>query len=269
MRKFYLIYMISTIIENSDLNIDIAIIIKFLLNYDKNQKNQFCCINHSLLIKDNISIMNPELSNKLKPVEKLLEIIFDKKYKLTMKKYEENKNNIQINNSNINGSNNNINNVYKNNMNFKNNIPYINNSNNLITNNNMSNINNKNFNMINAFNTNNNQYNNNSNFSSCSNMNNNLFVNNTRNNNNSKVNSIFITFTYEPQYKQVFIDSKDNDKFSDVISLLEKKYNWIGKIPNKYYFFENKEIQKNQMNIIIRDLGIKDNSNIIIKDKNY
>ena len=145
-------------------------------------------------------------------------------------------------------------------MNFNNNMSYMNN-NNFTSNNNL--------NMINSFNINNNQYNNNFNFASCSNMINNSMVNNTGNNNNSKDNSVFITFTYKPQNKQVFIDSKDNETFLDVINLLENKYNWLKKIPIKYYFYQNNEIQRNQMNIRIRDLGIKDNSSIIIKDKNY
>jgi len=164
----------------------------------------------------------------------------------------------QINsNMNCNASNNNINNICKNDMNFNNNMPYINN-NNFNTNNNL--------NMINSFNINNNQYSNNFNFASCSNM---INKSMTGNNNNSKVNSVFITFTYEPNNKQVFIDSKDNETFLDVINLLENKYNWLKKIPNKYFFYENNEIQRNQMNIRIKDLGIKDNSSIIIKDRNY
>ena len=164
----------------------------------------------------------------------------------------------QINsNMNYNTFNNNINNICKNNMNFNNNMSYINN-NNFNANNNL--------NMINSFNINNNQYSNNFNFVSCSNM---INKSMSGNNNNSKVNSVFITFTYEPNNKQVFIDSKDNETFLDVINLLENKYNWLKKIQNKFYFYENKEIQSNQMNIRIKDLGIKDNSSIIIKDRNY
>jgi len=52
--------------------------------------------------------MDPELSNRLQPIERLLEVIFDKKYKSTMKIFNENygvnnqnKNTKKVSNKNV------------------------------------------------------------------------------------------------------------------------------------------------------------------------
>ena len=167
---------------------------------------------------------------------------------------------------NMNRTNNNINF----NWNFKNN-------NNNIISNTMNNI--KVINNMNVENENNpkNNYNNRGN-----NSNNNL--NNVYSNNNKeKVNKsnnitnfqnpqsntlnkninnlIFLTFTFKKYNKQIFIDVLEDLLFSQVIKELEDKYNWLKKINNKLYYFEGNKLDKSKS---IKDLGIKDNSDITI-----
>ena len=79
-----------------------------MLSYDRNRNYKFCCRNHSQYFNENYSIMDPELSNRLQPIERLLEVIFDKKYKSTMKIFNENygvnnqnKNTKKVSNKNV------------------------------------------------------------------------------------------------------------------------------------------------------------------------
>ena len=79
-----------------------------MLSYDQNRNYKFCCRNHSQYFNENYSIMDPELSNRLQPIERLLEVIFDKKYKSTMKIFNENygvnnqnKNTKKVSNKNV------------------------------------------------------------------------------------------------------------------------------------------------------------------------
>ena len=92
-----LIGQIYSTVENSDLDADIIKIIRIMLSYDKNRNYKFCCRYHSQYFNENYSIMDPELSTRLQPIEKLLEVVFDKKYKSTMKQYDEMFGNVQKN----------------------------------------------------------------------------------------------------------------------------------------------------------------------------
>ena len=49
-----------------------------MLNFDRNRNYKFCCRYHSQFFNDNYSIMDPKLSDRLQPIEKLLEIVFEK-----------------------------------------------------------------------------------------------------------------------------------------------------------------------------------------------
>ena len=135
--------------------------------------------------------------------------------------------------------------------------------------NNFNNMNNMNFNQmfnnLQLLNQLSNQFNN----LSQNNLNN--MNNNNNNKNDNKQNqkkpvlpgkSYFITFTLEVQNKQIFIDANENENFFDVAKELDEKYKWLNTFGTKRYFFKNKEITENKP---INKLGIKDNSNIIIK----
>ena len=78
--------------EQNYFEIDIIKLIKILLNYDKDKNYKFCCQEHAQYFNGNYSIMDPELSNRIEPIEKLFEIIFKKKYEF-QKKLDEKTNN--------------------------------------------------------------------------------------------------------------------------------------------------------------------------------
>ena len=149
---------------------------------------------------------------------------------------------------------------------MNNNIGNFNNMNNNMNNNNMIN----NIDIFNNTNNNMNNFNNNQNIF-MNNMNNqfNMLSNNLNNNNNNQNQKrapitgkiIFIIFTLQKVGKQIFIDSNENEKFFTVIKDLEEKYEWLKTMKRKYYF-NNKEITEDKS---LKDLGIKDNSDIIIK----
>ena len=84
---------------SKDIDVDIIKIIKIILHYDRKKNYKFCCKNHADYFNDNYPIMDSELSNRIQPIEKLIEILFDKKYK----NYQEIKNK---NNNNISDTNN-------------------------------------------------------------------------------------------------------------------------------------------------------------------
>ena len=65
-----------------DIEIDIIKIIKILLYYDRKKNYKFCCKNHAEYFDENYSIMEVELSSRIKPFEVLLEIMFEKEYTL-------------------------------------------------------------------------------------------------------------------------------------------------------------------------------------------
>ena len=76
-----IIEMISYIIETIDsdkkgINIDTIKIIKILLHLDENKNKLFCCKKHSEYFIENFGIMSPELSQRLQPIEELLNLLF-------------------------------------------------------------------------------------------------------------------------------------------------------------------------------------------------
>ena len=158
-----------------------------------------------------------------------------------------NRNLFNMNNNN-NFMNNNFNNMNFNNLNNNQNFNNMNNNNDIINNQNNININNKNGNQ-----------NNNINYMVINenNMNN---INN-KNSKNTDAN-IFVTFTFVKYNKKIFLDISENMLFKDVIFQLEEKYSWLKCIKNKFYYFENTKIDINRT---VRDLKIKDNSDIIIQ----
>ena len=198
-------------------------------------------------------------------------------------------NNNMQNNMNINGMNmnnnaqNNMNSLFKKNnminLNTNNNMN-INNSNNIMNNNVNNNINflNSNYNMnnVNYMNENNFniQMNNNINKSfnniksNNNNLNNNIISQNINSGNNQKnqfvEKPVFLTFTFKKYNKQIFIDVDDNDIFQNVIIELEEKYDWLKSINGRKYFLNNREIKKNEFSKTVKNLGIIDNSNIVI-----
>ena len=104
--------------KQKNFEVDIIKIIKILLNYDRKKNYKFCCKNHAEYFNDNSSIIDGELSSRIKPIEKLFEIIFEKKYKLIQeKKNIISANNSIIHNKNINNKNiiNSDENIYENN----------------------------------------------------------------------------------------------------------------------------------------------------------
>jgi len=164
--------------------------------------------------------------------------------------------NMNINNKNIN------NNQF--NININNNI-----NNNQFNRNSQNNVNNMNWNMniMNNNNFNNNlliNQNNNNNFN-----NNNLLMN--QNNNNfrnqekpkPKGTIIFITFTFEKNKEQIYLDADDGESFENILLQLEDKYNWLRKIINRTYFLESKPIVNHKLTL--KQLGIVENSDISIR----
>ena len=74
-----IINQVCLIAEKKYFKIDIIKLIKILLNYDKDKNYKFCCRKHAAYFNGDYSIMEPELSNRIKPIEKLFNIIFNKK----------------------------------------------------------------------------------------------------------------------------------------------------------------------------------------------
>jgi hypothetical protein len=94
---------ICLLVDKRNIKVDIIKIIRILLYYDRNNKNKFCCREHAEYFNGTYSVMDPELSSRIKPIENLLEILFDKKYKLfkenaNVGNTKANKNKILINN---------------------------------------------------------------------------------------------------------------------------------------------------------------------------
>jgi hypothetical protein len=221
-----------------------------------------------------------ELSNVIEEnnlsikIEKIMDI-YDK---IVQKNYKEKKRNkINMNRQNFNqfnnfqNNNNNLNNLNNlafslNNMN-NNNIPKNNfsPSNQIINNFQQDNLNSYyNFNNPNYFP--NNMYNN----FNLNNQNLNMMMNfqNINSNNadikNNKNDEIFVTFTFKKNGEQIYIDVDKNEKFGNALNILEHKYNWLKKIIHKKYYLGKKEIKINDFNKTLNELGIKDNSDIII-----
>ena len=100
------------------------------------------------------------------------------------------------------------------------------------------------------------------------NSNNNIISQNINSGNNQKnqfvENPVFLTFTFKKYNKQIFIDVDDNDIFQNVIIELEEKYDWLKPINGRKYFLNNREIKRNEFSKTVKNLGIVDNSNIVI-----
>ena len=166
---------------------------------------------------------------------------------------------------------NNINNNFVNNMNGNNNNMQMqimnNNFNNNINNNMPMNMNN-NFN--NNFNNVNNGFPNQPNPmpNSPQMQNNDNQINNQAANNvsqpNNKENEIFVTFTFQKNKEQIYIDVDKYATFSNALAMLENKYNWLKKIKQKKYYLNKKEIEPKSFGETLTKLHIKDNSDIII-----
>ena len=87
-----IINQIRMTIEEKSFSINIIKIIKILLKYDTNKNYKFCCKKHKEYFNDNYEVVDKELSSRIEPLEKLIEVIFDK-YKLKQEKIEIEENN--------------------------------------------------------------------------------------------------------------------------------------------------------------------------------
>ena len=122
--------------------------------------------------------------------------------------------------------------------------------------NNMNMMNNMNVNMVNNMNMNNmNMVNNNVN------MNN---QNQVSSNPQEEENTIFVTFTFKKNKKQIYIDIGRDQTFKEALDILENKYEWLKNIHNKKYSFSNRVIKENEFNKTIKQLGIDGSADIFI-----
>ena len=71
--KYYIDFSIKV-----NLNIDIMAIINILLHYDKERYNKFCCKAHSDYFNESCEVYSPELNVLLRPVEEIIEKLFEK-----------------------------------------------------------------------------------------------------------------------------------------------------------------------------------------------
>ena len=101
------------------------------------------------------------------------------------------------------------------------------------------------------------------------NLNTNVNLQNDYNNTNikkisKKKEEIFVTFTFQKNKEQIYLDIDKYETFINAIAMLEKKYNWLKKIRVKKYINEKKEISQKDFNKTLNELGIQDNTDIII-----
>ena len=64
--------------QDDNLNIDIMKIINIMLYYDKDKYSKFCCKKHSEYFNTKSEVMDPEISEVLKPFEDILKLYFKK-----------------------------------------------------------------------------------------------------------------------------------------------------------------------------------------------
>ena len=96
-------------------------------------------------------------------------------------------------------------------------------------------------------------------------MNNNMNANNLNQESfNAEEETIFVTFTFKKNKKQIFIDINRNQTFREAIEILENKYEWYKSLPNKKYSFNNRIIRENDFNKTIKQLGINESLDIFI-----
>ena len=122
------------------------------------------------------------------------------------------------------------------------------------------NINNMNMNNMNNMNMNNINMNN-------INMNN-MNVTNNQNQLNKipeeSEDTIFITFTFLKNKRQIYLDVDRKIKFSDAVNMLMNKYEWLKTMKNLRYSFNNKNIDKTKFNQTLLEIGIDESSDIHI-----
>jgi hypothetical protein len=100
-------------------------------------------------------------------------------------------------------------------------------------------------------------------------MNNN---NNMNNQNQASLNpqetedTIFVTFTFKKNKKQIYIDIGRDQTFREALDILKNKYEWLKPMPNLKYSFNNHIILENEFNKTIKQLGINESSDIFILD---
>ena len=142
--------------------------------------------------------------------------------------------------------NNNFNFMNNNNMNFmnnNNNVNFMNNNNNMNFMNNNNNINFMNNNINNNINNNminnmNNNINNNMNYNMNNNINDDLILN-TENDQNKFI----LYFRFKKNGKEIFIDTNENDTFSNIVVQIKMKYNWaIEMIDDNNLYYNKKNI---------------------------
>jgi len=216
-------------------------------NYEMIQNLNDINININKYTKDLDEISEEKYLNK--KFEKIIKIYANIKNKNINEYLDLFKNNNINNYNNMNNFNMNFNNF--NNLksqNFQNDLLYMNNNiNNINLNNNYNN--NNNFNIMNK------------NFNLNNNMNNNML-----NNNIFKDDTIFVSFTFKRNNKQIYIDINPNKTFLDAIKMLEKKYNLSFVIPKNKFYFKKKEITTDKFTKKLKQLYIEDSSDISILD---
>ena len=77
--------------KKEELSIEMMKIINILLYYDREKYNKFCCKNHSEYFNTKCEIMNPELSEVIKPLEDILKLYFKKYNDETSSTFKDNK----------------------------------------------------------------------------------------------------------------------------------------------------------------------------------
>ena len=196
--------------------------------------------------------------------------------------------NINMNISNPNIMNNNINlNMMENNLNnnmmgnnMGNSMPMNNNMLiNNISSNNINNFGNNNFGMNNMNMMNMNMMNNmnNMNMNNMNMMNNmnNMNMVNKMNNQNQNLNqldevpeesgdTIFITFTFIKNKRQIYLDVARSIKFREAINMLTNKYEWLKSIKKIKYSFNKSVIDEKKFDKTLSELGIDESSDIHI-----
>ena len=85
-------------------------------------------------------------------------------------------------------------------------------------------------------------------------------------------NTIFVTFTFKKNKKQLFIDVSPDSTFADAIFILENKYEWLKALSQRNYSINinsnnEKLISEENYNKTLKDLGIKESSDIWITDE--
>ena len=262
-----LFYQFNSFINNNDSrNQNINNYNNHKISLSESNNNKFINLNNQMnynaINNNNMNYMNNNILNN--------NIINNNNFNNNIINNNMNNNNFICNNMNINMNNNNNflingmkNNLNNNNMIINNNF-YNNNMNKncLINNvqmNNMNMNNNMNIKMNNFFNNNVNM-----------NMNNNFFNNNMNFNMNNfnnqrnkipllKSKNIFLTFILDG--KQLYIESNENETLQNIISKLEKKYNWVKTKSKKAYYYNKQQIN---IQYTLKQLNISDNSIIYI-----